>query len=272
MYDLHLHSCHSDGALSVAEILAQAQARGVKQLSITDHDTVAAYAHIDAVDLGDLRIIPGCEFSTQWRGRDIHIVGLNLQLAHAQLDQAMQQQARARLLRAEHIDAALAKLGLRETLAGALLKAGRATIGRPHFAQHLVDRGAVKSMAEAFKRYLGAGKAGDIKAHWPSMETACDWINAAGGTAVIAHPLKYKMTLTKLRNLIEEFKATGGAAIEVICSMQQPNHTITLADLATRYDLLASAGSDFHRPGQPWADLGRVAPLPVQCQPVWSTW
>jgi predicted metal-dependent phosphoesterase TrpH len=272
--DFHCHSHFSDGALSPLELLELAKARDVQQLAITDHDTVRAYSsqlHASAAKAG-ITLVTGCEISCLWQRRSIHVVGLNLNLAAAGFDRAMAIQAQARKDRAEKITEVLQQLGFEVTLPQVQELAGVGVVGRPHFAQHLVATHQIPSMAMAFKRVLGSGKPGDIKANWPTLDTAVSWITDAGGIAIVAHPMKYNMTLTKLRGLLEDFVAAGGRGLEVLTGYQDAQRVNTLADLAQRYDLYASAGSDFHQPGQPWAELGRVAALPDRCVPVWTLW
>lgn len=272
--DFHCHSHFSDGSLPPSALLNLASEQGVEQLSITDHDTVNAYSHeltSEAKALG-IMLVAGCEISCQWQGRNIHVVGLNLNICESNFAEAMVKQAQARAQRAEKITQVLKKLGFQLELEQIQALAGDGIIGRPHFAQYLIQTDQVASSAAAFKQVLGSGKPGDIKANWPSLEVAVDWINGAGGVAVLAHPLKYKMTLTKLRRLLEEFVSSGGEGMEVLSGYQEPSQTKTLADLARRYQLYASAGSDFHQPGQPWAALGRVSKVPESCNPVWKLW
>ena len=166
----------------------------------------------------------------------------------------------------------LSQLGFADSLEGAKSFTSGGEVGRPHFAQHLVTIGAVSNIQQAFKRYLGAGKAGDIKEQWSDMTTIIGWIRDAGGIAVLAHPTKYKMTRTKLSALLSDFAAAGGEGMEVISGLQVPSVTRDMAALCNQYDLLASVGSDFHAPNQHWAALGMVASLPDQSTPVWSRW
>lgn len=273
LYDLHSHSNCSDGILRPQALLSRAKEHGVTTLALTDHDTISGYAEAFSAseDLG-IDLIPGIEFSCLWRGMGIHIVGLNFDPRHPELLKACQQQAATRDRRAHKIAERLAKCGFEATLEGAAQFAGSGVIGRPHFARHLVETGAVKNHAEAFKKYLGAGKPGDVKQEWPAIATAVQWINDAGGTAVLAHPDKYNMTRTKLRAVIEEFIDAGGQAMEVVSGRQTPQITVDMARLAERYELWASCGSDFHVPDQPWQELGKFSPLPESCEPVWNHW
>lgn len=267
-----MHSCHSDGILSGAELIALAAQRNVECLSITDHDAISVYADILDNPPEQLQIIVGCEFSSVWGATTVHIVGLNLDLNSSVLKEAMQIQNSARIMRSESIAANLEKRGFAGALEGAKTIAGQASIGRPHFARFLIDNGHAKDHKQAFKKYLGAGKIGDVKAQWQPIEQICRWIADAGGVAVLAHPLKYKLTQTKLKCLVQDFKQAGGQAIEVISGFQPTDKTRIISKLADEFDLYASVGSDFHQPGQPWADLGMIPDLPKQCRPVWDLW
>lgn len=270
--DFHIHSRHSDGVLEVSEIIELAQRRGLGEFSITDHDTLDAYTEAAVLDTRGIKLIPGCEFSSVWRGRTVHIIGLNLDTASDAMREATDYQARAREQRSALIAKKLETRGITGAFEGARKYAKGTALGRPHFASYLVEKGFAKDSRQAFKKFLGDGKVGDVKNHWRPVEEVVSWINRGGGVAVLAHPLKYGMTQTRLRELLMEFTVAGGRAIEVVCGMQQPDKTQQLVRLAKHFDLMASAGSDFHRPGQAWADLGIVQPLPEGCVPVWSLW
>ena len=245
-------------------------------MAITDHDSVDGYLAVRDHWHGEpMRLVAGVELSCIWQKRLIHVVALDIDIDNPVLKKGLEQQQYVRLERAKRIDAKLLKLGFEGGLKYATDLAGgneigRNQIGRPHFARFLVDRGHVSSENEAFNRYLGSGKLGDIKQLWPELESVMAWIHAAGGVAVLAHPLHYKMTATKLRALCEEFKSFGGHAIEVISGKQPKDKVQYIAQLAERYDLHASIGSDFHKPDTPWRELGKVGSLPKNCQPVWE--
>jgi predicted metal-dependent phosphoesterase TrpH len=269
--DLHCHTNVSDGALTPMALIELAIEREIDMLSITDHDTLAAYQAIEDTP-ANLHIIPGIEFSSQWRKSGVHIVGLDLDIASDAILQGVTQQSKARSERGEKIAEKLQRLGFDNCLEGAKSYTAGGEVGRPHFAQHLVAIGAVTNIAQAFKKYLGAGKAGDIKEQWADIPTVVGWIKDAGGVAVLAHPLKYKITRTKLVALLEDFTEAGGEGMEVISGLQVPSVTKDLATLCNKSGLLASCGSDFHSSGQPWAALGKVAQLPDSCKPVWQRW
>lgn len=269
--DFHMHSHCSDGQLTPQQLVELAVARGCEQIAITDHDSIAAYEQLGESNL-PVKVVPGCEFSTQWRGREIHIVGLNLNLENSTLLAGLKHQQHQRLQRGTRIGELLARQGFPKALERATELAAGGSLGRPHFARFLLEQGAVANIQQAFKRYLAIGKPAYVRTDWANMQQICDWIAAAGGVTVLAHPLKYKITQTKLRSLLVAFKDAGGSGMEVISGAQQPDQTRRLAALAQQFELYASVGSDFHQPGQPWAALGRVAALPENCAPIWSTW
>ena len=150
--------------------------------------------------------------------------------------------------------------------------AQNASVGRPHFAKALMAAGLVSSVDQAFKRYLGAGKIGDVKQHWPEIGDIVETIVEAGGIAVLAHPMKYKITRTKLRALVGDFAECGGKAIEVVSGLQKPQEIRDIAKIAENHDLLGSCGSDFHAPNTHWAELGRSSAMPEYVPPVWQFW
>ena len=271
LFDLHTHTNCSDGSLSPAELAAYAHESGVEVLAITDHDTVAAFAQLETSNGDAPQLVTGIELSCLWQRRLIHVVGLKIDLASESLIAAIEQQLKVRLMRAETIAKRLEKLGVDNPLDDVLERSG-GNPGRPHFAAHLVDVGFVKDERTAFKRFLGAGKIGDVKESWPSMETVVGWIVAAGGQAVLAHPAKYKMTKTKLKRLVGDFSGAGGVAVEVCSGSQDPATTSALARITNEAGLLASAGSDFHHRSQSWSQPGRYAPLPSGVAPLWDTW
>jgi predicted metal-dependent phosphoesterase TrpH len=273
IYDLHTHSNASDGILSPAALVSRAKARGVTHLALTDHDTVQGlHSARTQADLEGLTLLNGVEFSCLWSGRGIHVVGLNINPESPALFAALTSQHQARSDRAEEIGAKLAKLGVAGAYEGARALAGEGVIGRPHFARYMVNQGYSANINSAFRQYLGAGRPGDVKQRWPEIASMVTAIVASGGVAVLAHPFKYELTLTKLRELTTAFKDAGGQALEVVSGQQPANETKTLADMAHLFDLYASCGSDFHMPAQPWQELGGFTPLPQRCRPVWQLW
>ena len=272
-YDLHCHSTASDGALSPQALVERAVQQGVDVLALTDHDgTEGINAALKAAEGQPITLIPGVEISVTWYSSTVHIVGLNIDIDNPKLQSGLADIRDYRQQRAEQIAQRLEKSGIPGALEGAAQYASKTMLGRMHFAQFLVEQGHAADTKDVFKRFLVRGKPGYVTGSWTDLSSAVQWITEAGGQAVIAHPLRYKMTATKLRRLIEDFKTAGGQAIEVSSGHQHPDQLRNVAALAKQYDLLASCGSDFHGPDQSWSELGRFLPLPASCKPVWSLW
>jgi len=256
LIDFHTHSTASDGALTPPDLVNRAAAAGITTFALTDHDTIAGFESLTDSVPPALRLVSGVELSCQWGKVGIHVVGLGFDPASRVLLEHVTHMTEARLRRAETIAQRLAKKGMQGALQGAMAVAAGAQIGRPHFAQWMVMRGHVKSEAHAFRQFLGKGKVGDISAEWPDLARTVETINAAGGVAVLAHPLKYRLTATRLNALCGAFAAAGGEAIEVINGRPGPGEVERLMGIAAYYDLLLSVGSDFHRDAEYAAGLG----------------
>lgn len=271
VFDLHAHSHYSDGILSPQALMSRAKLHGVETIALTDHDTVAGCteAASAAAECG-MRFIPGIEFSTQWGKQGVHVVGLGVDCTSPILLEAVAAQQHARVERNLAIALKLERQGVVEPLARAQKIAGVALIGRPHFAQVLVNDGRVKDIATAFKKFLGAGKSCDVRYSWPEISDIIQVIAAVGGVSVLAHPAKYNLTRTKMRALIAAFADCGGRALEVINGRQEASLTTELVKFAAQHDLYSSCGSDFHKPDCPWQELGNFASLPDNARPVWS--
>ncbi len=269
--DLHTHSFHSDGILSPQALMSRAKLHGVQTIALTDHDTVAgcAEAAVAAEELG-MQFITGIEFSSTWGKQGVHVLGLGVDHEHPALLVAVAGQQHARIDRNKAIAAKLEKQGVINPEARAQEIAGVAVIGRPHFAQVLINDGRVKDMNAAFKKFLGAGKSCDVSYSWPELAPIIEVIAEAGGVSVLAHPAKYNMTRTKMRALIADFAASGGQAMEVINGRQESGLTRDLTAMATQYDLYSSFGSDFHKPDCPWQELGNFEALPDNARSVYS--
>ena len=272
--DLHSHTTFSDGRLTPAELIQRAQTMQVDVLAITDHDSTygLADAHAAAQEhYPALRIIDGVEISTRWHSFEIHIVGLNIDTGHPALQAFLADQQRKREERAAKIADKLAKCGFEGTLERARRYAGVGQITRAHFARVLVDNFQVATLEKAFKLYLGKGKRAAVKAEWPDIAAAVKVIQQAGGRAVLAHPIHYDMTTKWLRRLIAEFAEAGGDAAEVVFPGMSAEKQALLHSIVAEYELLASAGSDFHFPGR-WTELGRCQLKSDTLTPVWHDW
>lgn len=259
-YDLHCHSRASDGTLAPAALVKAAAAADVRVLALTDHDTLAGLQEArQAADNEGIRLIDGVELTCLWQRRVIHLLGLGIDPQAPGWHCYLNTLRALREGRAEKIASKLVARGLPDLLAEAREVAGRAPVGRPHFAQAMLNRGLVATPQQAFDSWLGQGQVGDVKAQWPDLAAAVEQIKAAGGYALVAHPTKYKMTFTRLRALVADLLAAGGDGIEVSYPGVTPNHLRDLLQLADRQSLWVSAGSDFHSPLQRWTALGRFA-------------
>ncbi|MCC4797400.1 phosphatase [Enterovibrio norvegicus] len=274
LFDLHSHTTASDGRFSPAELVKRAVDFRVQVLAITDHDTVAgiepAKQAVLEADL-PLHIVNGIEISTVWQNKDIHIVGLNIDLDSPELNALIAQQAERRDVRAEQIAERLEKHRMPGALEGTKALAGDVPLTRAHFARWMVEQGHVKNMQAVFKKYLTRGNPGYVPPNWCTIAEAVDVIHKAGGQAVIAHPGRYKLTAKWLKRLLEAFKEAGGDGMEIVQPQQSPVERRQLADYAIHYGLLVSQGSDFHYPS-PWLELGRNLYLPKGCEGVWESW
>jgi predicted metal-dependent phosphoesterase TrpH len=270
--DLHCHSLKSDGDLSPSDLVDRAAEQGVTMLALTDHDTINGLVEARArAEMHNIELVSGIEISTVWNGIGIHVVGLGFDEHHPALLEAIARQEDCRLQRAKTIAERLEKLGIEGIWEKAEAIANGAQIGRPHFAQALIDMGKVSNMAQAFKRFLGAGKPGDVKTMWPDISEVVGWIRAAGGVAVVAHPDKYKMTGTKLKCMLKAFAEAGGNGLEVVSGATDTTFSRRMVELCDEFGFLASQGSDFHGP-RPWSELGKFTKMPEGATPVWTHW
>lgn len=273
--DLHCHSTASDGALAPAMVVARAFERGVRVLALTDHDTLEGLdeASAAAQALG-MQLVNGIELSCIWGGATIHVLGYAFDRDAPALQHAIAELHEGRWLRAAEISKRLEAKGMPGALDGA--RAIQQELGdsanapaRPHFADFLVRGGYVKDRAEAFRKWLGSGKLGDVKQHWPELAQTVDTLRRAGAWVSLAHPWQYDFTRSKRRKLIADFVGAGGHSLEVVNGMQPADQVGSLAILAREFGMFVTAGSDFHAPGQ-WSELGVYRPVPEDLPPLWA--
>jgi predicted metal-dependent phosphoesterase TrpH len=272
--DLHCHSTASDGLLAPAALVERACGRGVTMFALTDHDAIAGLDEArDAAAARGLRFIDGVEISVTWRGTTLHVVGLNIDAANEDLRRGLVSVRGSRVRRARRIAESLESAGIAGSFEGAMARAENPEIvSRTHFARFLVERGHARDVRAVFHHFLVQGKPGYVPHEWAALGDAVAWIRAAGGTAVIAHPGRYKLSRPEVRELIAEFMRCGGAGIEVVTGSHTPEQYAEFAALARELGLLASRGSDFHGPGESKVDLGSLPQLPGDLQPVWRDW
>ncbi|WP_341706973.1 PHP domain-containing protein [Halopseudomonas sp.] len=275
--DLHMHSTASDGSLSPDVLMQRVKEAGVDLVALTDHDCIDGQeqAAATAKALG-VRWVSGVEMSAQWFGNTLHILGYGFDLSAPAMVNALAAVREGRWSRAQQISDRLAGKRMPGAFDGAVAvqQAAGGDVsqppGRPHFAEWMVQAGHVRDHGEAFRKWLGAGKLGDIRQHWPTLAEVVGQIRAAGGMAVIAHPWHYNLTRSKLRALLREFAGAGGRGIEVVNGKQPVDQVAYLGKLAVEFGFLASCGSDFHNPDSPWTSLGSMTAMPPDCDPVWD--
>lgn len=275
MIDLHCHSTASDGKLSPTEIVLRAKSKGISLLSLTDHDTIDGLTEaIGAANSAGVQLVKGIEVSCLWNNINIHVLGYCFDVEHEPLQALLTTLKKARWTRAIEIAQRLQKKGISNLLDKAIIHQGQQFTsnngpGRPHFAKAMVSEGYVRTEKEAFQKWLGSGKVGDVKQYWPSLDEAVSVLHSSGAWVSLAHPLHYAMTRTKLCGLLREFIASGGYALEVANGFQPAEQVGRLANLARDFGLLVSAGSDFHYPNL-WGELGLYRSIPQDLTPLWT--
>ena len=271
--DLHCHSVVADGTLTPEELAARAKANGVELWSLTDHDEIGGQHRAAAAARSQgMAYLTGTEISVTFAGNTVHIVGLGFDPDNAALAQGLAATRAGRGERAQEMAAQLAQVGIHGAYEGALKFVGNPElISRTHFARFLVETQVCRDTNEVFRKYLTEGKPGYVPHRWATLGDAVRWINEAGGLAVIAHPARYKFTANEEYALFSEFKAHGGAGVEVVTGSHTAAEYVTYAAMAEEFGLAASRGSDFHSPDESHTDLGTLPYLPGHLTPIWET-
>ena len=271
--DLHCHSVVSDGTLTPEDLAARAKANGVELWSLTDHDEIGGQHRAAAAARSQgMAYLTGTEISVTFAGNTVHIVGLGFDPDNAALAQGLAATRGGRGERAQEMAAQLAQVGIHGAYEGALKFVGNPElISRTHFARFLVETQVCRDTNEVFRKYLTEGKPGYVPHRWAMLGDAVRWITEAGGLAVIAHPARYKFTANEEYALFSEFKAHGGAGVEVVTGSHTAAEYVTYAAMAEEFGLAASRGSDFHSPDESHTDLGTLPYLPGHLTPIWET-
>ena len=266
------------------EVVELAKKTGCDAVALTDHDNTGGLAEAEAAAADfQVRFIRGVELSVTWPNRassamtadinpiTIHVVGLGIDPLSSALISGIASIRDGRFERAQQMGAQLAGMGLPGLFEDALaLAENKDMIGRTHFARAMVARGLAKNVGGVFGRFLTPGKPGFVAHQWASLTDAIHWINGAGGVAVLAHPGRYKLSKQEMRALLQEFKETGGRAIEVITGSHEKHQYREYAMLAREFEFMASRGSDFHGLGESRFKPGTLPLLPDDLIPVWS--
>lgn len=269
--DLHTHSKASDGALTPTDLVLKAINEGITHLALTDHDTILGLHEAFIAATGtNLTLIPGIEASCTWNHEQIHIVGLGIDLNSTKLQEFCSIHKVKREERASKIGYILSRIGFDNAYEEAKKRAGvGASITRGNYARLIFEMGGAVSVDDAFNKYLKRGKRAYVVTNWLSLQEVIDYINKAGGIAILAHPRRYTFTNRKLRKLLDEFKQSGGVGMEINGCQQRDCDRQYLNDLAKKYELYASLGSDFHADGA-YRSLGGYPSLDDSLVKIWE--
>jgi predicted metal-dependent phosphoesterase TrpH len=241
--DIHSHSTASDGQYPAAEVAARAAASGVGVWALTDHDSVAGLDDArEAAAAHGLRFVPGIELSAYLDRREVHILGHFVDRRSAALQQFEDLLAEKRRVRMGEIIHKLAALGVALSPDEIEVFSGGKTLGRPHVARAMVEKGVVADVKEAFDRYLGEGRPAYVGRYRLTVKEAVELLRGAGGTATIAHPGVSSIG----RGDLERMKVWGLAGVEAHHPDHNPSVRKKYLRIAEELDLVPTAGSDFH--------------------------
>ena len=256
--DFHMHTTFSDGSYTPEELVAYAKQKNLDTIAITDHDTVSSYDESKrAADKHGIELIPGIEISCQFEPGTLHILGYFLNPKDPGLLKNLGDLQRARAERNPQIIQKLNELGVKITMDEVIAVSGGDQVGRPHFAQVLIKKGAVKNNEEAFRKYLGKGAAAYFDKRRLSAKDGIDFIRKAGGLAVVAHPKQLKVSdRAKLIELFREWQGYGLKGVEAYSSCQDGAEQKFWHALGDELGLIVTGGSDFHGKNKPDVDLG----------------
>lgn len=256
MIDLHVHSNKSDGSMDIHELIDYALQKGLSAMAITDHDTVDGLLEATQYAIGKpIQIIPGIEFSTEYEGKDIHILGLYIQYQTPVFQEKIQEFVNSRILRNEKMCQSLTQHNVPVTYSQLQHAFPGSVITRAHYARYLLQNGYVTSMPEAFDRYIGDHAPCFIPREKVTPSDAVKLIHEADGFAVLAHPVLYHMNDKRLNDLVASLKEVGLDGIEAIYSTYSAADERYIRSLAEKYHLCISGGSDFHGAAKPGLDL-----------------
>jgi len=271
--DLHNHSFYSDGVLSPSEVVRLAKKEGCDVFALTDHDTTDGLieAQQQADEIG-LKLIHGVEVSAMWSNMTIHILGLGVDADNEVLQAGLKQHQDFRQLRAEKMARGLGGAGVVGAMDKTQVIAKKGMITRTHFAQMLIQEGVCKDMRSVFKRFLTGKKPGGVGAKWAQFDEVIEWIHAAGGKAILAHPLRYRMTNTKVKRMMSDLAANGCDGVEVVTGSSNADEITLMSQWARELDLLASSGSDYHGWPNQRIRIGHLQDMPNVNETVWRDW
>ena len=245
--DLHTHSTASDGSLPPREVVLQAHSIGLKAVALTDHDTTAGLP--EALAAGretGIEVIPGCELSVSSQPGNMHIIGLWLPEHPGRLETVLEGLRAKRHDRNRVIVEKLQGLGMNISYEEVLDLAGPSAVGRPHIARVMVNKNILSNVTQAFQQYLGPKGRAYVPKEKLTPEQAITLLKEEQATVILAHPFTLNLTGTRLDQEIGRLKKLGLDGMEAIYSVHSQKQTAEYMNLCRKYDLVVSAGSDFH--------------------------
>ncbi|MFH1762076.1 MAG: PHP domain-containing protein [bacterium] len=267
--DLHVHSSFSDGSCSPQELIDLALKSELSALALCDHDTTTGLKIFqDYGKAAGLSVISGVEISATWEKGNCHILGLGIKPGHEQLEAALLQIRQGRDSRNEVILDKLKKLDVHVSLDEVRQIAGKEVIARPHIAQIMVNKGYTASVQEAFDRFLAKGSPAYFNRFRLEPAAAVSILDQAGGVAVLAHPSQLKLDAAGLDAFVRELIPHGLKGLEVFTPYSSDNEIADFINIADKYSLVKTGGSDFHGHCKPVHDLGfygKDKPIPRGC-------
>ena len=260
--DLHVHSNRSDGTFTPTELVDYAIEKKLAAFALTDHDTTAgleeaiSYATtLRRTNPNVPEVIPGIELSCEYQGKDIHIVGLYIDHTMEGFNEQLEDFVASRERRNEKMCALLQEKGIDITYDKLLTEFPDCVITRAHYGKYLLNLGYVKSMVEAFDRYIGDHAPCFVPREKITPQQGISMILSAGGIPILAHPILYHLSDNRLDALVAMLKEAGLMGIEAIYTTYAPSEERQIRTLAKKYNLLISGGSDFHGSIKPKTDL-----------------
>lgn len=255
--DLHVHSNCSDGSYTPAELVEYAKEKGLAAFALTDHDTLSGIE--EAQDAGrkyGIEVIAGIEFSTEYKGRDVHIVGLEFDKDSPEFISQLERFQNSRDIRNQKMIGRLREEGVDITWDMMKEEFGDAVWTRSHFGRFLLEHGYVKELKDAFSRYVGDEAPCFVPREKVTPAQAVHLVRQYGGIPVLAHPFQYHLSEEGLQELVNELKKAGLIGVEALYSTHNPMEESAIRRLARVNGLCISGGSDFHGINKPHIDLG----------------
>lgn len=255
--DLHTHSNKSDGSLSPTQLIDEAKRIGLSAIALTDHDSIDGLE--EAIKRGNelgIKVVPGVELSCEYNGRDIHIVGLFIDYLNKDFHNQLKAFVNSRDIRNRKMCQKLTDAGMPVIYEEMIEKYGDSVLTRAHYARYMLEKGYIKSLSEAFERYIGDHSPYYIPREKVTPSQGVSLILSAGGVPILAHPILYKLGKEAMNNLVSELKEYGLVGIEAIYSTYTGADERYIREIADKYGLLISGGSDFHGAAKPGLNLG----------------